>query len=67
MIYQLYQAQADFLAPFRRGADAWLDLWGENAAVRRLASGRLTAGGGGAVRQRRHYPRAPSVRHQPAH
>ncbi len=43
MIYQLYQAQADFLAPFRRGADAWLDLWGENAAVRRLASGRLTA------------------------
>jgi poly(3-hydroxybutyrate) depolymerase len=43
MIYQLYQAQADFLAPYRRGADAWLDLWGGNPAVKHLAPGRLTA------------------------
>jgi poly(3-hydroxybutyrate) depolymerase len=43
MIYQFYQAQADFLAPFRRGADAWLDMWGGNPAVRNLAPGRLTA------------------------
>ncbi len=43
MIYQLFQAQADFLAPLRRGADAWLDIWGGHAAVRNLAPGRLAA------------------------
>jgi poly(3-hydroxybutyrate) depolymerase len=43
MIYQFYQAQADFLAPFRRGADAWLDMWGGSPAIQNLAPGRLTA------------------------
>jgi poly(3-hydroxybutyrate) depolymerase len=32
MLYQLYQAQTDLLAPFRRGAATWLDVWGRDAA-----------------------------------
>jgi poly(3-hydroxybutyrate) depolymerase len=43
MIYQFYQAQADFLTPFRRGADVWLDIWGNHASIRNLAPGRLAA------------------------
>lgn len=42
MIYQLYQAQADFLLPFRRGASAWVDLWGGSDAMRNMAAGRLS-------------------------
>jgi len=45
MMYQLYQAQTDALLPFRRAASAWLDMWGNNAAVRQLVAGRLTAAG----------------------
>jgi poly(3-hydroxybutyrate) depolymerase len=43
MLYQLYQAQADFLAPFRQGAGAWLDIWRNSQAVEATPVGRLTA------------------------
>jgi poly(3-hydroxybutyrate) depolymerase len=43
MLYQLYQAQADILSPFRRGAAAWLDIFGTLPAFGRLPPARLAA------------------------
>jgi len=45
MLYQLYQAQTDFLSPFRRGAATWLDLWGRQAAQGAHPMARLAAAG----------------------
>jgi polyhydroxyalkanoate depolymerase len=36
MLYHVYQAQADMLAPLRRGARFWLDVWGDTEPAKRL-------------------------------
>jgi poly(3-hydroxybutyrate) depolymerase len=43
MLYHLYQTQTDLLAPLRRGAAAWVNVWGDttarlNAPAPRLAT-----------------------------
>jgi poly(3-hydroxybutyrate) depolymerase len=43
MLYQIYQSQDDLLAPLRRGATAWLDVFGSHPAVTRLPPARLAA------------------------
>jgi poly(3-hydroxybutyrate) depolymerase len=43
MLYQLYQAQTDMLAPLRRGAAAWADMWGGHALLAGLPATRLSA------------------------
>lgn len=43
MLYQLYQSQADLLAPLRRGAGAWADAFGRAPPFGRLSPVRLAA------------------------
>jgi poly(3-hydroxybutyrate) depolymerase len=45
MLYQLYQAQSDFLAPARQGAALWLRFLDELPSARRLSGVRLAAAG----------------------
>jgi len=43
MLYQIYQSQEDLLGPLRRGATAWLDVFGTHPGVTRLPPARLAA------------------------
>ena len=45
MLYQLYQAQSDLLAPARAGAALWLDLLGRVPRMRNLPAVKLMAAG----------------------
>ncbi len=45
MLYQLYQAQSDFLAPARAGASLWLSLLSQVPRARALPAVRLMAAG----------------------
>ncbi len=45
MLYQMYQAQSDLLAPARAAAGLWLDMLGQMPRLRQLPAVRLMAAG----------------------